>query len=1411
MLLRLHPISFWLFVDILWLYALLPQHGLAQTEPPELDDQDFLPEDSLKDVLQNSIASAPSIRTDLWANDTRKTLWVSYLGAVSTVPQDIFKSIFEFNQGKDTTVQNQNMGDCFRIDFSGSWISGALQVAIDDVNANRSILNDYKLNYLYENTCGKEERSTQLLMDHWKQGAKLFVGPEMHCRVEASMAAAQNLPIISHKCKDQTVSDKQKYPTFARTVPSETEIIHSLLVVLKHYSWHKFTVIYEDNAQNAELFRALEHAIYCENNNQTNKCKDTTEKKTVLNNAAADPETQFYIQNVTAIKNFNEFNLETIKTILDDTKQNTRIYVTMGNARLFRKFLVEMGDQHLLDTGEYALIYVDSEFNWRNVYHAMNNHFLRNTMVPIETSWTPTAPDRKAVNYSRSALAIIPTPIEYNDRFKSFWNRSTNYLSNFGINVNSHTTQMIPFRMACYLYDAVMLYANAVHELVRDTNRTFDQVINNGTAIIQHIIGRKYESMQGFEMRLDEFGNALGNYTLLSWQAVEPVTDPENPDYYPMNHAMDIAGDFIPDPTKPEGLPILRFKHKIHWPGGKPPADEPECGFDNRRCIDERDQRMKIIIMSVFFLIAFFATGGLLVSYRNRRFEQELSMIWRIDHRDIQKIVHNNASTNSLFVVDGSRTSLLRKEEFGDKRFSGFRGVALYRGAIVAIKELRYDRRPKELARTTKLQMKGMRQLHHDNVNAFMGIILCPSSICVVREYCAKGSLIDILRNKDLKLDALFITSFVEDLIKGMIYLHESEIKVHGNLKSTNCLITSRWALQVADFGLHELRDAQSFDLTEFTYEGLLWTAPELLHCHTGTQKGDIYAFGIILHEMITRQGPFGLLEAVDETAEDVVNRLLAGQFYRPQTDHLQCQNYVTETMQLCWAENPNLRPEFRTTIRHKLKPMFANIIKRNIMDHMMAKMEKYQNQLEELVEERTAELRDEKRRTENLLQRMLPISVAQQLLQGSDVQPESFHSVTIYFSDIVGFTTISSESTPMEVVNLLNKLYTLFDAVIKKYDVYKVETIGDAYMVVSGVPNNRDRAYHAEQIGTMALHLLKAVNNFTIPHIPGEPLKLRIGLHTGPCVAGVVGTVMPRYCLFGDTVNTASRMESNGLPLKIHCSRESYEALSENQGFVLEERGTLQIKGKGALKTYWLLSRADFTFSDDESTVSDDQLPNEIFPRSSIRQQRINSTWTVDRMSCMSLREGNPNFFKRLVERATNRQPLTLASVNGAGGSVIGLEKSFKQNQQLHSSSSSISSPEASTARFDDASQCTMIAGGEPRRKSTIQSYLANNPSSSSSESNTSDSYRPVDIVDIPYTRKRSCSVPDANPRRLRLQRQQNRLSALTTNDEGSEENLQQNEERIKTRRRKNAVAASTVHNQDELDALGSIALPIT
>ena len=176
------------------------------------------------------------------------------------------------------------------------------------------------------------------------------------------------------------------------------------------------------------------------------------------------------------------------------------------------------------------------------------------------------------------------------------------------------------------------------------------------------------------------------------------------------------------------------------------------------------------------------------------------------------------------------------------------------------------------------------------------------------------------------------------------------------------------------------------------------------------------------------------------------------GIFIRPQLDKLEnCMDFVKETIRLCWSENPDKRPDFKS-IRNRLRPLRRGI-KANIFDNMITMMETYANNLETLVDERTQMLINEKRKTEELLYEMLPKVVAEQLIVGQKVDPESFDCVTIYFSDIVGFTRMVADATPLEVIDFLNELYTCFDSIIDSYDVYKVETIGDAYMVVSGLP----------------------------------------------------------------------------------------------------------------------------------------------------------------------------------------------------------------------------------------------------------------------------------------------------------------------------------------------------------------------
>jgi guanylate cyclase len=221
-----------------------------------------------------------------------------------------------------------------------------------------------------------------------------------------------------------------------------------------------------------------------------------------------------------------------------------------------------------------------------------------------------------------------------------------------------------------------------------------------------------------------------------------------------------------------------------------------------------------------------------------------------------------------------------------------------------------------------------------------------------------------------------------------------------------------------------------------------------------GTQKGDVYAFAIILYEILGRRGPFGTTGYEPRDIIELVKRVPAEgeECFRPDVDllldcEIGCDDYVIHCMKDCWAESPESRPDF-AAIRSRLKRMKDGKNK-NIMDQMMDMMVTYANNLEEIVLERTRLLYEEKMKTEDLLHRMLPKPVAERLTSGSGVEPESFDLVTIYFSDIVGFTAMSAESTPLQVVNFLNDLYTVFDRIIKGYDVYKVETIGDAYMVV--------------------------------------------------------------------------------------------------------------------------------------------------------------------------------------------------------------------------------------------------------------------------------------------------------------------------------------------------------------------------
>ena len=220
---------------------------------------------------------------------------------------------------------------------------------------------------------------------------------------------------------------------------------------------------------------------------------------------------------------------------------------------------------------------------------------------------------------------------------------------------------------------------------------------------------------------------------------------------------------------------------------------------------------------------------------------------------------------------------------------------------------------------------------------------------------------------------------------------------------------------------------------------------------------------------------------------------------------------------------------------------------------------------LEFRVEERTAELNEQRQETERLLLRLLPASIADRLKRSPEIIADSFTEVTVLFADLVDFTAYAHQTSANETVSLLNQIFSEFDQLAEEYQLEKIKTIGDGYMVAGGLP--MPKGDHAEAVAEMAIAMQQAVNRFR--HPSGEPFQLRVGIHTGAVIAGVIGKKKFTYDLWGDTVNLASRMESRGLPGRIQVSPATYKRLQPQ--YSLEERGMIEVKGFGEIQTYWL------------------------------------------------------------------------------------------------------------------------------------------------------------------------------------------------------------------------------------------------
>ncbi|XP_042166817.1 atrial natriuretic peptide receptor 1-like [Oncorhynchus tshawytscha] len=999
-------------------------------------------------------------------------------------------------------------------------VGPALERAIDTINTDPALLPGHHLGYVFKNSENEEGICSESIAPLMAVDLKFahdpwaFIGPG--CDYTSSpvglFTTHWDIPMVTAGAPAVGFNGINMYPSITNTGPTHKKLGKFGLHICKHFEWkEQVLLMFSDNKKDDRPCYFAVEGLY----------------------------TELHLNNITSVDLVFEENTGPVNysDLLHNIKQDGRVVFVCCSPDTFRQLMV-----HFRRAGfpqeEFVFFYID-----------MFGHSLDSQNAQ---PWARGDQDDLVAKEAFQSVKILTYREPQNPEYKDFVrDLKTDAKRMFNFTVEDSLMNII----SGGFYDGLMLYTHALNETMTSPE---DRPV--GKTVTRRMWNRTYNGVTGL-VQIDENGDRETDFAF--WDMTDTNTS-----------VFQIVSVYNGSQKKLRALPGM----DIQWPGGAAPLDVPICGFknDNPACLARTITIHQMVTIVVFFIIIIILTITVFI-YRKLKLENELvAQLWRVSWEDIQmsnmeKVLRSAGSKLTLSLRGSNYGSLLT----GDGNFQVFAKTGYYKANIVAIKYI--NRKRIELTRNVLFELKHMRDIQNEHLTRFIGACIDPPNICIITEYCPRGSLQDIMENESITLDWMFRYSLINDIVKGMAFLHNSVIVSHGNLKSSNCVVDNRFVLKITDYGLSSFRTESNTDDAHAYYARKLWMAPELLRLESpplcGTQKGDVYSFGIILQEVALRHGAF-YLEGEPLSPKEIMDRVALGEWpcLRPAVNPQIHSQELGQLMQRCWAEEPTERPEFnhiKLLLRKQNRECSTNIL-----DNLLSRMEQYANNLEELVEERTQAYHEEKRKAEALLYQILPHSVAEQLKRGETVQAEAFDSVTIYFSDIVGFTAISAESTPMQVVTLLNDLYTCFDAIIDNFDVYKVETIGDAYMVVSGLPV-RNGKLHGREIARMALALLNAVRTFKIRHRPDQQLKLRIGIHSGPVCAGVVGLKMPRYCLFGDTVNTSSRLESNGEALKIHVSAATRDVLQEFNCFQLELRGDVVMKGKGKMTTYWLLGES--------------------------------------------------------------------------------------------------------------------------------------------------------------------------------------------------------------------------------------------
>ncbi|PVD36154.1 hypothetical protein C0Q70_03127 [Pomacea canaliculata] len=947
--------------------------------------------------------------------------------------------------------------------------------------AKNKFLHDVNITVRYNDTKCNSRNAPIALFDFYSQDlVDVVFGPvcDFSLAPVARYTPVWNVPVITSGGFAHDFDEKQKldseYNTLTRMGPNFSSMSEYILHLLKTFGWKKLQLLYDqagkDYIMEKFCFLAASTIIF--------SCKM---KKT---------ENDFHLY----IPDSQDIG----KMLTEKVGLKYSVVVLCASPDSVREIMIKAHELNF-DNGEYVFFNIDL-FSSKN---DSQQPWYREHDTPERN-----AKARKAFEALMTVTLRKPTSAEYRRFSEEVKHRAAIMYPNFTYGEEEVNSFVGAF------HDAVLLYALALNETLAANGS-----VSDGAAITKRMWNRTFEGITG-NVSIDANGDRNADYSLL--------------DLNPQTGKFEVVANYYGNKKRYEAVP----GKSIHWAGGRtgPPPDTPVCGFDGSKCPPEEPfpeygiviivlgSILIIVIVAVFFIYSLHMYGMSLCVRLCVEIETELHL--PSFNPDLSGYIGRNSYASSA----SGDTIAFHLSDAGNRQL--FTKTGYYKVRNSFSKTCCCSMKETINLIINLFLFTQMKDLQNDHIVRFIGACIDYPNQCILTEYCPKGSLQDVLENDQIKLDWMFRYSIMQDIVRGMAYLNGTDIRSHGNLKSTNCVVDSRFVVKITDFGLHYFRsncDAVEEENAYRNFHSQLWTAPELLRMHSRPLEGTL--------KVMSTASPSFARKSSTEMASSISLILTSHPriylkvkngvrpYFRPTLEEYDCPcDELADVIRRCWAEDPSDRPDF-TQLKSIIRKLNRDGDKGNILDNLLSRMEQYANNLEALVEERTADYLQQKKKQKTCCTACCPGS----------------------------------------------------------YEYRTRQIKGDAYMVVSGLPE-RNGDLHAREIARMSLSLLDAVMSFRIRHRPKEQLKLRIGIHTGPVCTGVVGHKMPRYCLFGDTVNTASRMESNGLPLRIHVSPASKVVLDRFGTFELESRGEVEMKGKGLIHTYWLLGER--TLQDSPATT---------------------------------------------------------------------------------------------------------------------------------------------------------------------------------------------------------------------------------